>query len=200
MSQPLNFTDNDLTRFEMTLNEHTGTYIEAPLYFAADGLAVNEIPVSSLIAPLCVIDIAAHAAENPGTQVTPDDLQSWIDTHGDIPDGAYVALHSGCAAKVATDELRGFNDEKQHYPGFHAGATQMLLQTGAGSIPSDTLSLDHGIFSDFATHYVWPPAGRFGIVNIANLDKVPAARATLVIGAPTHEGGTGGPARIFAIV
>lgn len=38
-----------------------------------------------------------------------------------------------------------------------------------------------------------------GIENIANLDKVSAAAATLVIGAPQHKGGTGGPARIFAL-
>jgi kynurenine formamidase len=44
------------------------------------------------------------------------------------------------------------------------------------------------------------PSGRFGIENIANLDKVPASGATLVVGAPKIKGGTGGPARIFAMV
>lgn len=46
----------------------------------------------------------------------------------------------------------------------------------------------------------WLPTGRFGIECLANLDKVPTAGATLVIGAPKHKGGTGGPARIFALV
>jgi kynurenine formamidase len=35
---------------------------------------------------------------------------------------------------------------------------------------------------------------------MANLDRVPAAGATVVIGAPKHRGGSGGPARIFALV
>jgi kynurenine formamidase len=77
----------------------------------------------------------------------------------------------------------------------------MLLEdTGAMSIAVDTLSLDHGVSGDFATHYAWLPSGRFGIENIANLDKVPASGATLVVGAPKHRGGTGGPALVFAMV
>jgi kynurenine formamidase len=44
------------------------------------------------------------------------------------------------------------------------------------------------------------PSNRFGIENLANLDQVPASGATLVIGAPKHRGGSGGPARIFAMV
>ena len=195
-----NFADNGFNLQQFTVNEHTGTHIDAPLHFSADGTSVDEIPVSSLVAPLCVIDIAARAAEDADTLVTPDDLQAWIDAHGDIPDGACVAMHSGWASKVDTDGYRNFDGEAQHYPGFHVEAAQMLLETGAQSIASDTLSLDHGISTNFATHYAWLPTGRFGIENLANLDRVPAAGATLVIGAPKHRGGTGGPARIFAMV
>jgi kynurenine formamidase len=88
----------------------------------------------------------------------------------------------------------------QHYPGFHVEAAQMLLETGASSIAVDTLSLDHGASQDFATHYAWLPAGRYGIECLANLENVPASGATLVVGAPKHGGGTGGPARIFALI
>ncbi|MEM9787364.1 MAG: cyclase family protein [Pseudomonadota bacterium] len=180
--------------------EHTGTHIDAPLHFSADGTAVNEIAVDNLIAPLCVIDIAARAADDPDTRVTPDDLNAWIAANGEIPDNACIAMHSGWSGKVGTDAFRGFDGEAQHYPGFHIEATQMLLETGASSLAVDTLSLDHGISADFATHYAWLPAGRFGIENVANLDQVPASGATIVIGAPTHAGGTGGPARIFAMI
>ena len=76
----------------------------------------------------------------------------------------------------------------------------LIEQTGARSLAVDTLSLDHGISANFATHYAWLPTGRFGIENIAELDRVPAAGATLVIGAPKHAGGSGCPARIFALV
>ncbi|MEJ6402533.1 cyclase family protein [Yoonia sp. 2307UL14-13] len=181
--------------------EHTGTHIDAPLHFSADGTSVDEIPVGNLVAPLCVVDIAARAEEDADTQVTPDDLQAWIDANGDIPDGACVAMHSGWGAKADGDGFRNFDGEAQHYPGFHIEATQMLMEsTGAASMAVDTLSLDHGISADFATHYAWLPSGRFGIECLANLDQVPASGATIVIGAPKHAGGSGGPARIFAMV
>ena len=198
--QVFNFAEHGFNLLNLTVNEHTGTHIDAPLHFSADGASVDEIPVGDLVAPLCVIDIAARAEGDADTTVTPDDLAAWIAANGEIPDGACVAMYSGWAAKVGGDEFRGFDGTAQHFPGFHIEATQMLLETGARSMAVDTLSLDHGISADFATHYAWLPAGRFGIENLAGLDQVPASGATLIIGAPKHAGGTGGPARIFAMV
>ena len=187
---------------ELTIAEHTGTHIDAPLHMAADGASVAEIPVNNLVAPLCVIDIADRAADDADTQVTPDDLKSWIADNGDIPQHACVAMHSGWASRLGTDQFRNADgDGIQHYPGFHVEAVKMLMEdTGANSIAVDTLSLDHGISPDFASHFTWLPSGRFGIECIANLDKMPATGATLFIGAPKFRGCTGGPARIFAMI
>ena len=203
MEKKFNFAEHGFNLFDLTINEHTGTHIDAPLHFSADGASVDAIPVSDLVVPLCVIDIAARASENPDAQVTPDDLKAWIATHGPIPERACVAMHSGWAAKAGSGEefVRRDSAGVAHFPGFHVEATQMLLdETGAAAIAVDTLSLDHGPSADFATHYAWLPAGRYGIENLAGLDQVPAAGATLIVGAPKHRGGTGGPARIFAMV
>lgn len=199
--QVFNFAEHSFNLLNLTINEHTGTHIDAPLHFSADGTSVDEIEIANLVAPLCVINIAARAADDADAQVTPDDITGWIAANGDIPAHACVAMHSGWGSKTATAAYRGFDGTAQHYPGFHVEAAQMLMEdTGPASMAVDTLSLDHGISADFATHYAWLPSGRFGIENIANLDKVPAAGATLVIGAPKHCGGTGGLARIFAMV
>jgi len=190
--------------YVLSVNEHTGTHIDAPLHFSADGQSVAEIPVENLACPLCVIDIRARAAEDADTQVTPDDLTAWISTHGPIPDGAAVAMNSGWAAKVGTDGFRGADAARGgslHFPGFHIEATQMLLEeTNAVCMAVDTLSLDHGPSADFATHYAWLPAGRYGIECLAGLDAMPASGATLMVGAPKIRGGTGGPARVMALV
>ncbi|MDA5557984.1 cyclase family protein [Shimia sp. MMG029] len=195
------FAKDGFNLLNLTIAEHTGTHIDAPLHFSADGHSVDEIPVENLIAPICVVDIAARAAEDADTTVTPDDLKAWIADNGEIPDGACVAMHSGWGAHVATERFRGFDGQAQHYPGFHVEAAQMLMEeTGAASIAVDTLSLDPGNSADFATHYAWLPSNRFGIENVANLDKLPASGATVFIGAPKFAGGTGGPARIIAMV
>lgn len=201
MEQMFSFDKEGFNLFQLSVNEHTATHIDAPLHFSADGNSVDEIPVTDLVVPLCVVDIAARAAEDADAQVTPDDLKAWISANGDIPDRACIAMHSGWAAKTAEDSYVGRADDGLHFPGFHIEATQMLLEeTSAAAIAVDTLSLDHGPSQDFATHYAWLPAGRYGIENLAGLDQMPAAGATLVVGAPNHVGGTGGPARIFAMV
>ena len=202
MTQEFNFADNGFNLFRVNHNEHVGTHVDAPLHFSADGQSVDEIPVSNLVCPLCVVDIAARAADDADTQVTPDDLKAWIAANGDIPDGACVAMYSGWAAKVGGDGFRNVgDDEKMHFPGFHVEAAKMLMEeTGAVAMAVDTLSLDHGPSGDFPTHYAWLPTNRYGIENIAGLDQMPASGATLVVGAPNHKGGSGGPARIFAMV
>ena len=186
---------------ELRMLEHTGTHVDAPLHFSADGDSVAEIPVANLVCPLVVIDIRAKAAEDADAQVTPDDLQAWIAAHGEIPDNACVAMLSGWGELVDTERFRNVRDEAMHFPGFHLEAAQMLLDdTSAAGIAVDTLSLDHGPSADFATHYAWLPAGRWGIECLANLESLPASGATLVVGAPKHRGGSGGPARVIALV
>lgn len=202
INQVNNFAEHGFNMFQLDLGEHTGTHVDAPLHFSADGQSVDEIPVSNLICPLCVVHIHDRAAGNPDAQVTPEDLKAWIAANGEIPDGACVAMHSGWGAKTGSDGFRNADAEGvMHFPGFHVEAAQMLIEeTGAVAIAVDTLSLDHGPSADFATHYAWLPTNRYGIENLAGLDKVPAAGATLVVGAPNHRGGSGGPARIFAMV
>ena len=200
--QPFNFKDNGFNLLQLSINEHTGTHVDAPLHFSADGQSVDEIPVENLVVPLVVIDIASRAQDDPDAQVTPDDLSAWISANGAIPDKACVAMHSGWAGKTGSDGYRNVGaDEKMHFPGFHVEAAQMLTEnTGAVALAVDTLSLDHGISADFATHYAWLPSNRYGIENLKGLDQVPASGATLIVGANTHKGGTGGPCRIFAMV
>lgn len=201
MEQKFNWAEHKFNLMELRVNEHTGTHVDAPLHFSEDGLSVAEIPVDNLVVPLCVIDISARAAEDADTQVTPDDIKAWIAANGEIPDRACVAMNSGWDAHVGSDKFRNADSGgTMHFPGFHLEAAQMLLEeTTASGLAVDTLSLDFGQSPDFATHYAWLPEGRWGIENIANLGSVPASGATLVVGAPKHRGGTGGPARVFAM-
>lgn len=202
LNRIFDFAKDGYNLFEMRVNEHTGTHLDAPLHFSADGQSVAEIPVENLIAPLCIVDIRTKAADNPDAQVTPDDLKAWISNHGDLPPGACVAMNSGWAAHVDSDKFRNADaDGVMHFPGFHVEATKMLMEEAdVVGIAVDSLSLDHGISKDFAVHYDWLPSNRWGLECIANLDALPATGATLIVGAPKNRGGTGGPSRVMAMV
>ena len=197
------FEKDTFNLYELRISEHTGTHVDAPLHFSADGKSVAELPVEDLICPLAVIDIADEAEENPDVQVTPDHIAAWVSANGDIPEGACVAMNSGWDRHVATDKFRNVGDDGKtmHFPGFHVEAVQMLMdETSAKAIAVDTLSLDFGPSPDFIVHNTWLPSGRYGIEGIANLGAVPASGATIIVGAPKVRGGTGGPARVFAFV
>ncbi|WP_120497197.1 cyclase family protein [Kiloniella sp. EL199] len=198
--QKFNYAEHKFNLLELKVNEHTGTHLDAPLHFSENGQSVAEIPVENLVVPLCVIDIKEKAATNADAQVTPDDIKAWVSKNGPIPDRACVAMNSGWDKFTDSDKFRNVgDDEKMHFPGFHVEATQMLLETNAVGLASDSLSLDYGQSADFASHYAWLPTNRWGIECLANLDMVPAKGATLVVGSPKHRGGTGGPSRIFAM-
>ena len=200
--QAFKFAESGFNLFNLTVNEHAGTHVDAPLHFSADGASIDEVPVGDLVCPLCVFDIAARAAEDPDAMLTPEDVKAWMATHGEIPDGACVAMYSGWGTKTGGDGFRNADaDGVMHFPGVHVETAQMLLEeTGAKSIGVDTLSIDFGPSQDFATHYAWLPQNRYAIECLAMLDQVPPTGATLVVGAPKTAGGTGGQARIFAMV
>ena len=200
--QNFNFEEHGFNLLTLTVNEHTGTHVDAPLHFSADGQSVDEIPVSSLVCPLAVIDIRAKAADDDEAMVTPDDLAAWISANGQIPEGACVAMLSGWEDRVSGDGFRNVDGEgTMRFPGFHVEAAQMLLEeTSAAGIAVDTLSLDVGSSATFDVHYAWLPTNRWGIENVAGLASLPAAGATLIVGAPKHRGGSGGPARVMALV
>lgn len=184
------------------MNEHTGTHIDAPLHFTDGGASIDEVPVETLVCPLAIIDIREKADADPDAQVTPDDLKAWIAKNGPIPQGACVAQNAGWQARLGTPKFRNADDAgKMHFPALHVDAVKMLLEEAeVVGVAVDTLSIDYGISADFVTHYTWLPANRWAIENIANLDQLPASGATLVVGAPKHQGGTGGPCRLIALV
>jgi kynurenine formamidase len=197
-----NFADHGYNLKMLRVSEHVGTHIDAPLHFTDGGTTIDQVPVESLVCPLAIVDIREKAHANPDAQVTPDDLTAWISANGPIPAGACVAQNSGWQARMGTDGFRNADDAGvMHFPGFHVEAVQMLLdETEAGGVGVDTLSIDFGPSADFVTHYRWLPATRWAVENMANLDQLPATGATLVVGAPKHAGGTGGPCRLIALV
>jgi kynurenine formamidase len=194
------FEESGYQLYKLTIFEHTATHMDAPLHFAEDGISVDQLPVEQLVAPLCVVDIARKAMEDANATVEPADVEAWVSANGDIPPGACVAMHSGWAAKVGDSSYRTDASGAFAFPGFSKAATDLLAEMGAASIGVDTLSLDPGNSADFAVHNSWLPSGRFGIENLRGLGELPASGATVFIGAPTHKGGTGGPARIMAVV
>ena len=181
--------------------EHTGTHVDAPGHFTPGGRLAPDLELAELVTPAVVIDIADRAAEDPDAVVTVDDLRAFERRHGRIPNGAAVLMHSGWGAKVGNvDAYRGTDASGGlHFPGFSGDAcTWLLKRRGIRSLGVDTLSIDPGNSETFDTHLVLTGADRYGLENLANLDRMPPRGATVVVGLIPLEMGSGGPARVFA--
>jgi kynurenine formamidase len=197
----------DLAKDGFNLNwwriiEHAGTHLDAPIHFSQAGIAVDKIAAETLVVPLAVVDVAAKAARNPDYQLTRKDLVAWERRHGRLPANCCVAMHAGWARHVSDAATFTGKDTAGvfHFPGFGAEATEWLLRRrSVAGLAVDTMSLDHGPSKDFKTHRLWLPAGRWGLESVANLDQVPAAGATLVVGLAKVKDATGGPARLIAL-
>jgi kynurenine formamidase len=187
--------------YKVSYWEHVGTHVDSPNHFGGEA-SVDRIPAKELVAPLVVVDIARRAEKDPLTRLTPEDLKAWETRHGRIPDGAFVALRGGWDRKVkdrAAFLNRGPGGEIRQ-PGFHPDATRMLLEDrSVVAIGMDGLNFDNPANDGFPVHLMWLPAGRWGVENLKDLDKLPAAGATIIVGAPKFEGGTGGPSRVLAL-
>lgn len=203
LEKRFDFRRDGFNLYSWRLIEHAGTHLDAPIHFAERGPAAEAIPVETLVAPLAVVDVAEKAGRDPDYQVSVADLAGWEARHGRLPDGACVAMHSGWARHVG-DPARFTGKDAAgilHFPGFSPEATAWLLaERRVAGLAVDTLSLDHGASKDFRTHTQWLPAGRWGIENAANLDQVPPAGATLIVGLAKVKDATGGPVRLIALV
>lgn len=187
---------------EWRIHEHLGTQIDAPSHFAAGGRALHQIRPDELTAPLVVIDISARAASNPDAELTVADIQAWEARHGRIPDGAAVVMNSGWERYV-TDAARYVGADAnhvKHFPGISLEAARFLVeQRRIWGVGVDTISIDPGRDGEYRTHRLVSAADKLALEAVANLSRVPAAGATLIVGATKVRGATGGPVRLIAV-
>ncbi|MBI4910721.1 MAG: cyclase family protein [Acidobacteria bacterium] len=187
-------------------NEHGGTHLDSPIHFSEGGISTEQIPVSKLIAAAVVVDVSAACGRNADYRLTVADLQAFEQKHGRIPNGSVLLVRTGWG-RFWPDKMRYLGTDKQgdvanlHFPGVSKEAAEFLVkQRALNGLGIDTASIDHGQSKDFIVHRVLYGAGLYGLENVANLEKVPVTGATLIALPMKIKGGTGGPARIVAIL
>ncbi|SDY82945.1 Kynurenine formamidase [Geodermatophilus africanus] len=186
---------------EWRVFEHTGTHVDAPGHFTPGGRLAPELRIDELVTPAVVIDISTRAADDPDTVVTIDDVRAHEERHGRIPDDAAVLMDSGWGSRIGDPEAyRGADAAGTlHFPGFGPDTCEWLLaHRRIRSLGVDTLSLDPGVSTTFDTHLLLSGADRYGMENLAHLDRLPPTGATIAVGLIPFEEGSGGPARVFA--
>jgi kynurenine formamidase len=186
--------------------EHGGTHLDAPVHFAKDGRAMGELPLAQLVAPAVVIDVTKQAQADSAYLVTRADVEAFEQAHGRIPAGSMVLLRTGWSTRWP-DRKQYFGDDtpgdasKLRFPGYGEDATRLLVQERkVAMLGIDTASIDHGPSTTFVAHRIGAEAGVANLENLTNLETLPPTGAVVVALPMKIAKGSGGPARVLALV
>jgi len=182
------------------------THLDLPSSVLKGKPTVAQIPARDLLAHAVVVDVAARVARAADYRVTADDLQAWERRNGRIPKGSMVLLHTGWGRRWnGSDPARYVNLDPQgvpRVPGISPGAIAFLLNEreirGVGLdtwVPDAVPGAPGG--EDGARALL--SAGKWQLVNLTNLDRLPAKGVKLVI-APLRVDAGSAPARVIAIL
>jgi kynurenine formamidase len=189
-----------LHKFEM--GENTGTHVDAPSHMVEGKRSIHDIPVSELVVPVAVINVREKVKEDPDYLVSANDIVDWEAVNGPIPVNAVFIANTGWHERFDDPDAYVNVDDAgvMHFPGFSKAAAQLLVERDVIGIGIDTLSIDHGPSTDFSAHKVMLAADKYQIENLANLDELPEAGATLIVGVLPVSEGSQAQARVLALV
>lgn len=185
--------------------EHGGTHIDAPYHFDQGGETVAQVPVTRLVGPAVVIDVAAKAAADVDYTLQPGDVTAWEAAHGAVPAGAIVLLRTGWSSRwpdkraYLGDDTPG-DASNLHFPSYGAEAARLLVERRVSVLGVDTASVDNGPSQDFLVHRILGAANVVGLENVTNLEALPATGAWVMALPMKLANGTGAPARVIALL
>jgi kynurenine formamidase len=188
---------------DLSMPEHFGTHMDAPVHFCPGGACVDRIAVERLFAPAIVMDVSSSVMSNADYRVRAQDVEGWVGRHGAIPPGAVVFFQTGWAERWPSQEkyMNADIDGVLHFPGLSLEAAQYLLeQTRPVGIGIDTASVDYGPSTDCPVHHLTMGAGIYHLENVANLDQLPATGSSVIALPLKLGGGSGAPARVIALI
>ncbi|MFD8556866.1 cyclase family protein [Streptosporangium canum] len=193
---------------DISTGEHTGTHFDAPVHWvtARDGEDVSQVPVDRLIAPAVVLDLSAEAGEDPDFLLEIGHVKAWQEANGPLPDGGWLLYRTGWDAR-SHDQERFLNADEAgpHTPGISAECARWLAEeTPIAGLGVETVGTDagaaHGFEPAFPCHSFLLGAGKYGLTQLRNLDRLPVTGAVVVAPPLPIVGGSGSPVRVLALV
>jgi kynurenine formamidase len=193
---------------DITTGEHTGTHFDAPVHWVTGrgGHDVSQIPVSRFLAPAVVLDASANAAADADFLLEIDHVQDWIRAHGPLPEGAWLLYRTGWDSRADDpDAFLNADDTGSHTPGMSPECARWLAEeTPILGVGVETVGTDagaaHGFDPPFPCHSFFLGAGKYGLTQLRNLDRLPAHGALIVAPPLPIVGGSGSPLRVLALV
>ncbi len=189
----------------ISLNEHTGSHVDAPFHFDADGHTMAEVPVDALLLrPFCKYDLSRDGHQ-PGDLIGLEHLKAAEARGGFAVEAGDVAI-----LEIGWDRnLPGGSEGRdqswwgRNQPGLTDEACEYLADRGVAAVACDTAACDvaavdaemsgaHGHTSAFL------PRGILIVEGLTGLAEVPSTGLFLALPLKIADG-TGSPVRVVLL-
>lgn len=207
-SRPEEMGENERSAFaqRVPVGGELTTYLHLPSTVLKGKPTVAQIPARDLLAHAVVVDIALRVTQAAGYRLTVEDLRAWERRNGRVPKDSIVLLYTGWARRwSASDVARYLNLDPQgvpRVPGISPEAIAFLLnERDIRGVGLDTWvpEVTPGVLGSGDGTRPLLYGGKWQLVNLTNLDRLPAKGAKLVI-APLRVDAGSAPARVIAIL
>jgi kynurenine formamidase len=189
----------------ITLAEHTGTHIDAPFHFDAEGKTIDQVaPDALFLRPYKKFDLATLDLQ-PGDLVSADTLNAAAAAAGFVLEAGDVAVIDCGWDRYLPGGSRARQPDwwGRNQPGLAQDACAMLLESGVVAVASDTAACDvaardgeiiagHGHASAFLPNGVLIVEGLRGLADVPD-------RGLFVALPLKIQGGTGSPVRVLLL-
>ncbi|KAG1727647.1 putative cyclase [Suillus paluster] len=143
----------------ISLGSHTGTHIDAPNHFIADGLTVDKYDLNKLVGRAVVVDVRGKKERE---MITWEDMEKW---EGEMREGVIVLVCTGWS------QYWGKENYGQH-PFMDFNAAEKLMGKGVRVVGCDTLSPDDICSPTSQVHKVILGAGGVIAENLKGIEEV----------------------------
>jgi kynurenine formamidase len=188
--------------------EHTGTHFDAPIHWVTgqDKEDVSQVPPARLVGPAVVLDFAAQAQADPDFLLEVEHVRAWQERHGPLPAGGWLLYRTGWDARSHSQEdFLNADEAGPHTPGMSVACARWLAEeTAVVGVGVETVGTDaggaFGFDPPFPCHAYLLGAGKYGLTQLRNLDRLPPTGAVLLAAPLPIVGGSGSPTRVLALV
>ena len=187
--------------------EHTGTHFDAPIHWVSgkDRDDIATVPLSAFVAPAVVLDVTSRVEENPNFLIEVADIEAFATEHGPLPQGGWLLCRTGWSGRVTQEEMINRTDTGLSSPGMSVDCARWVAEESPlQGIGVETVGTDagaaHSFDPAFPCHSFLLGAGKYGLAQLQNLDRLPPVGAVVVASPLKIVGGSGSPVRVLALV
>ncbi len=175
----------------VVMGSHTGTHVDAPYHFLADGARIDQLDLGLFLGPAVVADVRGLPAR---ARIEWSHLEPYAN---ELAPGRILLLHTGWSRHWRT---AAYYD----HPHLTPDAAARIIATGVRTVGVDALSVDEtpapGADTDaYPVHHVLLGAGAVIVENLTNLELIDFASPMVSVLPMRLDDADGAPVRAVAV-